>query len=76
MSLLRSVSALALAGSLALAASAAVAEEPFTEAQRKGIETIVKDYLVKNPEVLQEALAEIERRAQETQKLAQSAALK
>ena len=37
---------------------------------------IIRDYLVKNPEVLQEAIAERERRQQETQKLAQSAALK
>ena len=79
MPLLRSVSALALAGSLALGAAAgARAEEPapFTDAQRKAIEGIVKDYLVKNPDVLQEAIAEGERRAQETQKLAQAAALK
>lgn len=48
----------------------------FTDAQRQAIEGIIKDYLVKNPEVLQEAIAEGERRQQETQKLAQSAALK
>ena len=75
----RSVPALALAGTLLLGAGLpASAEEaaPFTEAQRKAIEGIVKDYLVKNPDVLQEAIAEGERRAQETQKLAQAAALK
>ncbi|MBX9930107.1 MAG: DsbA family protein [Methylobacterium sp.] len=48
----------------------------FNDAQRQAIEAIIKDYLVKNPDVLQEAIAEGERRAQETQKLAQGAALK
>lgn len=83
MPLLRSVSALALVGGLALVGHAALAQEtaspqaqPFTDAQRAGIEAIIKDYLVKNPEVLQEAIAEGEKRAQETQRLAQAAALK
>lgn len=49
---------------------------PFTDAQRAGIEAIVKDYLVRNPEVLQEAIAEGEKRQVETQRLAQAAALK
>ncbi|GEP10227.1 DsbA family protein [Methylobacterium gnaphalii] len=79
MPLLRSVSALALAAALAFSAVSSVSAEDapvFNDAQRKAIEAIVKDYLVKNPEVLQEAVAEGERRAQETQKLAQAAALK
>ncbi|MCP5888495.1 hypothetical protein NL336_26870, partial [Klebsiella pneumoniae] len=83
MPLLRSVSALVLAGSLALVGNLTHAQEaaspqaqPFTDAQRAGIEAIIKDYLVKNPEVLQEAIAEGEKRAQETQRLAQTAALK
>ena len=42
---------------------AAAQASPFTDAQRAGIEAIVKDYLIKHPEVLQEALAEIDRRA-------------
>lgn len=66
---------LALGGASAMAQQAAPAA-PFTDAQRQAIEGIIKDYLVKNPDVLQEAIAEGERRAQETQKLAQSAALK
>ena len=79
MPLLRSASALAVVCALGLAAvPRAYAEEaaPFSDAQRKAIEAIVKDYLVKNPDVLQEAIAEGERRQQETQKLAQAAALK
>ncbi|KQP31392.1 disulfide bond formation protein DsbA [Methylobacterium sp. Leaf102] len=59
------------------AATAATSAAPvFSDTQRQAIEAIVKDYLVKNPDVLQEAIAEGEKRAQETQKLAQAAALK
>lgn len=79
MPLLRSVSALVLAMAVGCGSVLAVSAEeasPFTEAQRKGIEAIIKDYLVKNPEVLQEAIAEGEKRQLETQRLAQSAALK
>jgi len=79
MPLLRSVSALALTLAVGLGSIQAVSAQdasPFTEAQRKGIEAIIKDYLVKNPDVLQEAIAEGEKRQLETQRLAQSAALK
>ncbi|WP_264046557.1 DsbA family protein [Methylobacterium flocculans] len=70
-----------LAGTLTMATAQTVPGQtapaaPFTDAQRQAIEGIIKDYLVKNPDVLQEAIAEGERRQQETQKLAQSAALK
>ena len=79
MRLLRPLSALALTAALALrsALPAAAEDAPaFNDAQRKAIEAIVKDVLVKNPDLLQEAIAEGERRQQETQKLAQAAALK
>lgn len=73
----RSLQVSLLALSLGLAAPAlAQTASPFTDAQRAGIEAIVKDYLVKNPEVLQEAIAEGEKRQMETQRLAQAAALK
>jgi protein-disulfide isomerase len=68
-----------LALGLGLAAAPALAQQPapaFTDAQRQAIEAIVKDYLIKNPEVLQEAIAEGEKRQLETQRLAQAAALK
>lgn len=58
------------------APAAAAVGSPFTDAQRAGIEAIVKDYLIKHPEVLQEALAEAEKQQAETQRLAQTAALK
>lgn len=74
----RSLSALALALGLGVASPvlAQDAAAPFTDAQRTAIEGIVKDYLIKNPDVLQEVLAEAEKRQVETQRLAQTAALK
>ena len=51
------------------------AQPAFNDQQRQAIEQIVKDYLVKNPEVLQEAMTELERRQQEAQKTAQASAL-
>lgn len=39
----------------------------FSEPQKQAIEGIIKDYLLKNPEVLQDALLELERRQQEAQ---------
>ncbi|KAB1073743.1 DsbA family protein [Methylobacterium planeticum] len=84
MPLSRSISILALTlalGTLPALAQTTPATEtpiaaPFTEAQRHAIEAIIKDYLVKNPDVLQEAIAEGEKRQLETQRLAQAAALK
>lgn len=74
----RSLTALGLVLGLgaALPAIAQDAAAPFTDAQKSAIEGIIKDYLIKNPEVLQDALAEAEKRQVETQRLAQAAALK
>ncbi|MBV9079080.1 MAG: DsbA family protein [Methylobacteriaceae bacterium] len=67
-------------GALALAASVAVAPaasaQVFDARQREAIEKIVKDYLIAHPEVLQEAIGELERRQQEAQKVAQSAGIR
>ncbi len=49
---------------------------PMSDAQRQAIEGVVRDYLLKNPEILQEAMAELEKRQQEAQKVAQASALK
>src|SRR5215210_6714000 len=64
-----------LVGALVLP-SIGQAQSTFDAQQRQAIEQIVKDYLLKNPEVLQEAMTELERRQKETEKSAQIAALK
>jgi protein-disulfide isomerase len=48
----------------------------FSPEQRQAIGEIVREYLLKNPEVIQEAIAELERRSQEAQKAAQAEALR
>jgi len=55
--------AAALAATLALPARPAGAQD-FSTAQRGAIEKIIKEYLVKHPEVLQEAMAELEKKQQ------------
>lgn len=57
-----------------LAANAQPAD--FSPQQRQAIGEIVREYLLKNPEVLQEAVAELERRNEEAQKIAQAEALR
>lgn len=57
-------------------APASAQQASFTPEQKTAIEGIVKEYLVRNPEVLQEAMTELERRQGESQKVAQQAALK
>ena len=58
------------------ALTAAQAASPFNEQQRQAIGEIVRDYLLKNPELLQEVMAELEKRQAEQQRVAQSSALK
>src|SRR5215208_474727 len=60
----------AVAGSPALAQSNAL-----TDPQKKAVEQIVRDFLLTNPEVIQEAIVELERRQQDAQKTAQKGAL-
>jgi len=50
------------AAMLAIAAPHATRAAEFSDAQRGEIEKIVRDYLVSHPEVLQEAMAELEKR--------------
>ena len=69
--------ATALGCLLALAPSVGGAQAPlFDERQRQAIGEIVREYLIKNPEVLQEALGELERRTEAAQKTAQADALR
>src|SRR6185295_10873610 len=54
---------LVLAAALMLTALPAAAQD-FSTAQRGEIEKIIKEYLIKHPEVLQEAMAELEKKQQ------------
>jgi protein-disulfide isomerase len=60
--------------SLMLIAAAPAAEPSFSEPQKTEIEKIIRDYLVGHPEVLQEAMAELEKRqAAEENEMAKAA---
>nr|WP_246180131.1 DsbA family protein [Microvirga thermotolerans] len=48
----------------------------FTDQQKQAIGEVVREYLLKNPEVLQEVIAELEKRQAESQRVAQASALK
>jgi hypothetical protein len=57
--------------------TAAIAQtQLFSEPQRKAIGELVREYLLQNPEVLQEALVELEKRQAETQRAAAASALR
>src|SRR5215468_6551159 len=55
---------LAAAACLAIGMVAPAAAQGFNDAQRSEVEGIIKDYLLKHPEILQEAMAELEKRQQ------------
>jgi len=54
----------AVAGAFALTAVGFARADSFSTAQRGDIEKIIREYLVSHPEVLQEAMAELEKRQQ------------
>ncbi|MGL4239899.1 MAG: DsbA family protein [Beijerinckiaceae bacterium] len=64
------LTAAACAGALAFALPAAAQAPAFNDAQRGAIHEIIKDYLLKNPEVIQEALGELDRRQKEGERQA------
>ncbi len=69
-------SLLAATCGLAMIAGPALAQTPaLTPEQRQAIEAIVRDTILKNPEILQEAFAELEKRNQVAQAEAQSRAV-
>jgi protein-disulfide isomerase len=63
-----------LAAGVALAVLAAMpsvaqqAPAAFTDAQKAAINAMIKDYLLKNPEVIQEAMTELDRRQKEAER--------
>ena len=65
MSFMRRAARLFVAAGLAVAlfAPQPAASQTISDAQRREIEAIIKDYLLKNPEILHEVSAELEKRA-------------
>jgi len=53
---------LAFAAALLVAAATTATSQTVSDAQRTEFERIIREYLIKNPEVLQEAIAELEKR--------------
>ena len=66
---------LALVALLGLAAPSAAQTSALSDPQKQAVQQIVRDFLLTNPEVIQEAIVELERRQQEAQKTAQISAL-
>ncbi|MEA2880121.1 MAG: hypothetical protein QOF14_5317 [Hyphomicrobiales bacterium] len=60
--MIRFARSLAFTTALVLTAVVPAAAQDFSAAQRGEIEKIIKDYLIKHPEVLQEAMAELEKK--------------
>lgn len=73
--LLKTCRTLALIGAMAVAPVAMAQDAAFTDQQKQAIGEIVRDYLLKNPEVLTEVIAELEKRQVEAQRAAQAGAL-
>jgi protein-disulfide isomerase len=65
----------AAALTLSLLPGAAFATESFSEPQKTEIQSIIKDYLLENPEVLRDAITELERREEVAQSLKREKAL-
>ena len=61
---------------LTLPASGFAQAQAFSDQQRQAVEQIMKEYLLKNPEILRDAIVELERREQAAQKAGQQSALK
>jgi len=59
---MRFASKIAFAAALLVAAATAATAQTVSDAQRTEFERIIREYLIKNPEVLQEAIAELEKR--------------
>jgi protein-disulfide isomerase len=74
--LLAPLSAAGFLAALALAHAALAQTSPFNDQQKDAIGQVVREYLLKHPEVLQEAMIELEKRQNEAQRVAQQSALK
>lgn len=71
----RPLAAAFLIAGAALPATASAADS-FSDAQKTEIETVVRDYLIKHPEVVLQAMQELQARQEKEEKAQQQAALK
>jgi protein-disulfide isomerase len=75
-SLLKTCRIAALLCAVVVGSAASAQTATFNDQQRQAIGEIVRDYLMKNPEVLQEVIGELEKRQADAQRVAQTGALK
>lgn len=61
---------------LALGTTMPAQAQSFTDAQKDQIRSVIRDYLLQNPEILQEAMVELEKKQKDAEKAAQTAAMK
>ena len=61
------LASLLAAAAISIAGVTAASAQTFSEPQRGEIEKIVRDYLLKHPEVLQEVMQELEKKQQTTE---------
>jgi protein-disulfide isomerase len=74
---MRYLRCLALGGAMLLALGGSFSHaQAISETQRGEIERIIRDYLLKNPEVLQEAIAELEKRQSAAEAVKHQSAIK
>lgn len=64
-----------LPAAMLLIAGTAKAEEPLTPEQKQAVESIVRDYLIANPEVVRDALIELQSRQEEAQQASRQSAI-
>ena len=61
---------------LIVSTSQPVQAQAFNDGQKDQIRGLIRDYLLQNPEILQEAMVELERKQKDAEKAAQAAAMK
>ena len=71
-----SMIAAAMGLALIVSTPSAVQAQAFNDGQKDQIRGLIRDYLLQNPEILQEAMVELERKQKDAEKAAQAAAMK
>lgn len=67
--------AAALGFAVVLGTTLPAAAQSFTDAQKDQIRSVIRDYLLQNPEILQEAMIELEKKQKDGEKAAQKQAM-